>query len=1136
MKLMFKKVIVILMIICILFPMLFSNIALAVDEEQLKEDVISGDIPMSDAVQSSKDAEEEAIEVDFTLERMGNYVSNFAINFYKNWSCEDLDTGSTYGDGVSTKGEIKTKYSAYVNEISNPVEPEDSAYLISNFSWIDFCYKNSLSLDNTTYYPTQCMENTDYFEDIGKDLLADIFSSSSSDEDEKETDASKQAVTNIAELMNTGKILPGDILYTTEGEYLLYVGGTKVIYAQEPTVEGEGALKYEYLQDYFVKVQRKLNEEATSESEETEEEKPLYGVKNVYRANKRYIRDAGITESKTNLMFNNKGYYDVNVKYSGIAQGSYTGTTKFNVLGFIVNGLIDIIKWIVNLNLYTIRAVIVGWVDIIETFVQNIILSLSGHSSKVSFVDKWQGVSSSSYAGERVTVESLFFNQVPITDVNFFNFETAGGYALIEDGQETLLYNVRSTLAQWYFIIRNLCIGALLIILIYIGIRMAISSIAEQKAKYKQSLISWVTALGIVMFIHLFMYLILYLNDSLVGVIKDIGAGIAQGIVGVNATELSLYDAVRTKAYVFDFFEGTVGLIFYIILVYYLIRFFLIYVKRLVAVYILGLMGSFTGAKYAFDRATGRKSASLSKWIRDFSFNVLLQTIHALIYTMLMPMAFSLALTSISGLVIAIAILQLILQADKTFMKIFGVNSKGGLFDETDKPGNYWKILTKAHFIKGMVTAPFRLGKHILNKDSGIFKFAGYIKYGGSEDSVDDIEKKIKIANMERMGKIAVGLDKIAYSKASNYSLVQLVLPIHALRRYTNSDRQRRARLLVSGASYETKKNIYANIQGVKKQKQQRFTRKLGVATNLAKGAFNTIAGVGILTEGYEAGVHRIATGVSGIDRLRDKGQSKIYRRLQIPDSQHQTRVYQDLHIDSVGTRMSDIEIVDANADVKYEKTMKGIEGKQQVLEEFVALEEDINKNIDELNKLKQQLVAQGGEGNSPEEVNEKIDKAFNKAVNRTNKTIITASKIRMAIDRYLYKKRKTKIDQNDFDGIMDELQEVLDENDGNTIQLDIDTKNRLRAQIGDIARLDGKDRKAASAMLAEEISQPGVIEVAKPEFSDIPEVQELLEKITGNLKKISGLNQASIIKNKGAAASYGKIIKDKVKRIKEVQ
>lgn len=60
-------------------------------------------------------------------------------------------------------------------------------------------------------------------------------------------------------------------------------------------------------------------------------------------------------------------------------------------------------------------------------------------------------------------------------------------------------------ISKWYKTFRNIAIVALLSILVYIGIRITLSSVANDKAKYKQMLIDWIVALCLVFLMHYIM-------------------------------------------------------------------------------------------------------------------------------------------------------------------------------------------------------------------------------------------------------------------------------------------------------------------------------------------------------------------------------------------------------------------------------------------------------------------------------------------------------------------------------------------------------------------------------------------------------------------------------------------------------
>lgn len=974
------------------------------------------------------------------------------------------------------RGEIKTEYDDTADEIATPVQAGDDKYKFSNKSWIDFVFKNSLDLDEN-YYPAQNTNlGSNYYKEIGSDFI-----------DEENSIETK--VVDISEMMNTGKLLPGDILYTTQEEYLVYVGGTKVIYAQQPQIEEMGALKYEYLQSYFTKVKNRL----LSENIDNEDyELPVYGITNVYRLTENLISVANIKEDTENLFFNGKGYYDINIEYSGMPiQGTYEGTNNFNLLTWIIEAIIDVFKFLVNLIFYCIKAVILGWVNIIESFIQSTALALSGHTSKVTFIDKFTGVSATSYAGESVTVESLFFNKLPITDANFFNFETAGGYSLIdESGNPTVLYLLRQSLAGWYIIIRNLSIAILLFILIYTGIRMAITTISEKKAECKKRLIDWLVALVIIFFLHFFMYLVFFINDKLVIFFDELSSILAENIIGANG--FSLYDAVKTKAYAFDFMEGLPAAVLYIILVYLFIRFFLVYLKRTFAVYILAMMGSLMGVKYAYNKANGNKTDPLKSWMKEFAFNVLIQSIHCLIYTVFMTAALAASSTSIIGVIIAIVVLQFMLEADKIFMKIFGI--KGGILEDVDKPESYWTILTKAMVAKRAVDFTWGTGKKILSTGYGAGK---YVASAVTGLEMKDINKKIDLAKYKLYGLGAVTINRLPIRRIRNSKYLEMV------RKLNNKN-----------VGYETKRQIYNTISKARLAKKRKFTRKINTAKNLTVGAFNTIAGVGMLVEGFGPGLHRTIKGARTISSQMDSKTARMYRRTQTDEN------YYLGPIGSIYMKLDrDLE--------KDQKEIKKLNSKQDLLLQITRYEEEANIMIDE---LKQGLT---------EKEHEEMLKELKLTIRNTNKKIISGSKIQKAMNTYMYKKGIEKIkefEESDFNGFLDELQNVLDESGKNTIKLDSNTRTNLRNRFTELSELNGLDVKKASALFEEKLSDKDVIAVGKLNNVTNPVAQDKLKTISDNLRKIYALNQQSVILNRGSAENYNKVLKELVKRFGEVK
>ena len=1062
MKIFIKRIIAIIMIVCTILPIIASWQVLA----------------DSDAV-------------ILTQERAGNYAASFAINFFNNWSSSNHSFEDETGDPVRT---------AYVSSTSSLPNPDDSTYYFSKTSWIDFVYANALSLVGTQLPRSNYGENGAYEQIIVADLEEQIDKIKEHNEtivepeeneeteqeetEENENDSQKRKkIETTLELMNSGKIKTGDILITSEDDYLLYVGGLKVIYVVAPDdvhPTDTGALKYDYIQTYFVEVNRHL----MKGHEDEEDYKPEYGLKEIYRISQNSLNtwNGGITDAKVNLMFNDRGYYDKDNKYEGLPKGRYEGSTHkgISLLG-LIKGLFEIFKFLVNLALYLVRASIVGWVNIVESLVQGTILKLSGYSFFSGIADRMTGVNATSYSGNRITIESFLFNKVPLTDANFFNFETAGGYELLKDGKPvTWIYSIRQYMAGVYVTLRNISIAAMLFVLMYIAIRMALSSIAQRKAQFKKMLTSWFTGLCIVLFIHLFMYLVFFVNDNVVEILLDQNTAVAEQIIGEGTETLTLYDAIRTKAYSWDFYDGLAGLIMYIVMVYFLIRYVFIYLKRMISVYVLAIYGSVIGVKYAIDKSSGKKSsASLGKWIKDFMFNVLLQSIHCLIYVVLMSVAVEMAMESAGGIIVAILICQFILKADGIFMKIFDI--KGSLLDDTNKAPKVqgmFKTATSAFKTGAMAYGIFKFGKGLFGEKTGIrpaLRYALNYREGDTDEQT-----------------IARGESKLLDFKAKwRMKMLENVhthnhdIPIKALaeRRKANVDLQEKRRNLYNAMlqtnNYEVKRAIYNSIEAEKKIRGERFKRTLGVGGKLAGGTFGLVATPGIMTEGFEPG---IAAAIAATSTLSAKSRKNVnlYRRTN-PDKHISPGIIGEAQIKNE----------------KSEKDMKKLRDKQESLTRIAVLQGQLDKKVAELSEET---------GMSKDDIYKKLQGA----IKASQKASISGTKIKNSVNNYSAG-HNGKLNESDIDGVLVELQRELNEAKSDIV-IDDTMAERIKQSVRNSGKnINNVDGKEFAKILAEAIQQPDVISVVPGgkvmDVADSMGIDKLANKIIREYENRIGTN-----------------------------
>lgn len=290
---------------------------------------------------------------------------------------------------------------------------------------------------------------------------------------------------------------------------------------------------------------------------------------------------------------------------------------------------------------------------------------------------------------KKITIEDVLFNRVPVLDINFFDFENAGGQKLSEG---SLLYKIRETIASWYYVIRMAVIMGMLLVLLYLAIKIAIS-LPGKKAEYKSKLIDWLVGFIIVFSIHYFMVAVISFNNQIVKVLDPIitegttvdnpkvDTGSNTNVVTQNDGQTSLYEAIRIQSYDIKATTGLIATIMYMALVFLMIRFVILYAKRLFVIAVLTVISPIMGLLYSINK----KKYKIGDWGKEYIYNVLIQFIHVVIYTAILGFAFDLSKTStFKGGIIALMALAFIYGAEELVKKIFGFNkasSSGSLTD-----------------------------------------------------------------------------------------------------------------------------------------------------------------------------------------------------------------------------------------------------------------------------------------------------------------------------------------------------------------------------------------------------------------------------------------------------------------------
>ena len=277
----------------------------------------------------------------------------------------------------------------------------------------------------------------------------------------------------------------------------------------------------------------------------------------------------------------------------------------------------------------------------------------------------------SEYDDDIYSIESIVYNKVPFLDINVFS-DTSAGVKMPDNSIESVL---KRTVAIWYVLLRNVSFVIFAILLIYSGMMMSISTIAEEKANYKRRLIGWLKGLIAAAFIHYIIYIIINLNQNIVNTIAQ-----------TSGKELQIYNTIKTRAMDTRISIGIPATLLYLTLIIMWVRFLWTYIKRKFNVEFLIILAPLVVAKYSYELSGGKKSNILLNWFQRFTTAVFIQSIHALFYTIFVGTVLDLSTTNLAGFILSLMVLNFMLSADKLFTNIFKFNFSGKDIDDLNRP------------------------------------------------------------------------------------------------------------------------------------------------------------------------------------------------------------------------------------------------------------------------------------------------------------------------------------------------------------------------------------------------------------------------------------------------------------------
>ena len=186
----------------------------------------------------------------------------------------------------------------------------------------------------------------------------------------------------------------------------------------------------------------------------------------------------------------------------------------------------------------------------------NVMTSFGVLGGKSNATDVWRDITSGQYSNTYLQIEVLLTGltwiftliikliiigigailQLIMTGV-YNGFESGSGVSLVTpediifsgtsghseflsvdflDGNSSgLAGTFRTSVAQWYYTLRLIAAGGLLIILIYVGIKMALSTIGKDQARYKEMFMDWVSSVALLFMLHWIIAFVITVNNAL---------------------------------------------------------------------------------------------------------------------------------------------------------------------------------------------------------------------------------------------------------------------------------------------------------------------------------------------------------------------------------------------------------------------------------------------------------------------------------------------------------------------------------------------------------------------------------------------------------------------------------------------
>ena len=376
-------------------------------------------------------------------------------------------------------------------------------------------------------------------------------------------------------------------------------------------------------------------------------------------------------------------------------------------------------------------------------------LKIKGKASAVSYTDDIELPRTLYLPAYTLSPEEIFEGKILLFNVDFFGKpkEIKKAETTTEDGNKTVNYyyylkdtnkadiednrvktsnqdvaaDLQGNISKWYVQIRNIVLVCMMIVLLYIGIRILLTSLAGEKAKYKQFLQDWFVGLILIFFMHYIMtfavtivqkitdivdtsvdsntYVVKFPVDKDGKIVKffnnnkmaymiydkngkqitsDENGKVKEGDAAYVVYPTNVLGSLRLTLQLQSWGAGYIGYaLAFVVLVLFTVFFIFTYLRRVLYMAFLTLIAPVVALTYPIDKMNDGSAQGFTKWFREYIFNLLIQPMHLMLYYILVTSAFDLAGKNIIYTLVAIGFMM---PAEKLLRSFFG-------FEKAHTPG-----------------------------------------------------------------------------------------------------------------------------------------------------------------------------------------------------------------------------------------------------------------------------------------------------------------------------------------------------------------------------------------------------------------------------------------------------------------